>query len=180
MKNIVWVGVRLIDLRSALNALKELLLAPWWCMNEGTSLVFAFVDAKSAINDHTLLLTKSALEKIIKIIKPLLKIKLASSVVNRLAVSCLKMRALVNNVQISNILCQNTTIQLTSFNVVKIFKSEIFEKSRNSKELKLTLETMNKLKLTLEMQPARDPSNCIAMVEYKLHPLAGTGPNHNI
>ena len=156
----------------------ELLLAPWWCVNEGTSLVFAFVDANSATNDYGLLLTKSALEKkIINIIKPLLKNKLASSVVNRLAVSCLKMRALVNSMQILNILCQHTIIQLTALNVGTIFKSGIFEKSRNSKELKLTLEIMNRL--TLEMQPAGDPGNCIVMVEYKL-PLAGTGPNHNI
>ena len=94
------------------------------------------------------------------------------------------MRALVNSMQISNMLCQHTIIQLTALNVVKIFKSGIFEKfTRNSKELKLTLETMSKLKLTLEMQPARDPSNCIKTVvehvEYKL-PLAGTGPDHNI
>ena len=149
------------------------MLAPWWCVNEGTSLVFAFVDANSATNDYGLLLTKSAREKkIINIIKPLLKNKLASSVMNRLAVSCLKMRALENSMQISNILCQHTIIQLTALDVVKIFKSGIFEKfTRNSKELKLTLETMSKLKLTLEiMQPAGDPSNCI-VVEYKL-PLA--------
>ena len=145
-----------------------------------------FIDANTAINDYALLLTKSALEmeKIIKIIKPLLDNKFSSSVVNRLAVSCFKMRALVNSMQISNILCQHTTIQLTDLNVGTIFNNGNFVKfTRNSKELKytkLTLETMNKLKLTLEMQPARDPSNCITMVEYKLHPLAGTGPNHNI
>ena len=135
-------------------------------------MVFAFVDANSAINDYALLLTKSALEKkIINIIKPLLENKSASSVVNRLAVSCLKMRALVNSMQISNILCQHTIIQLMALDVVKIFKSGIFEKfTRNSRELKLTLETMSN-RLTLEMQPAGDPSNCIkvAVVEYKLH-----------
>ena len=63
----------------------ELLLAPWWCVNEGTaSWVFAFADVNSATNDHSVSLTKSAskLKKIIKIIKPLLKNKLASSVVN--------------------------------------------------------------------------------------------------
>ena len=159
------------------------MLAPWWCVNEGASLVFAFVDARSAINDYALLLTKSAMEKekIIKIIKPLLKNKPASSVVNRLAVSCLKMRALVNSMQILNILCQHAIIQLTALDVVKIFKSGIFEKfTKNSMELrhtKLTLEIMNKLKLTLEMQPAKDPSNCIeVVVEYKL-PLAGTRPS---
>ena len=145
-------------------------------MNDGTTNWFDFANAAS--NDQFVSLTKSALEKkIIKIIKPLLKNKLASSVVNRLAVSCLKMRALVNSMQISNILCQHTIIQLTALDVVKIFKSGIFEKfTRNSKELKytkLTLEIMNK-KLTLEMQLARDPSNCI-VVEYKL-PLAGTRP----
>ena len=52
------------------------------------------------------------------------------------------------------------------------FKNGIFE---NSVELKLTLETMNKLKLTLEMQPTKNPSNCIDVVEYQL-PLAGTRP----
>ena len=138
------------------------MLAPWWCVNEGTSLVFAFVDANSAINDYALLLTKSAMEKekIIKIIKPLLKNKLASSVVNRLAVSCFKMRALVNSMQISNILYQHTTIQITDLNVGTIFNNGIFEKfTRNSRELKLTLETMSKLhRLTLEMQPAGIPA----------------------
>ena len=137
-------------------------------MNEGTSLVFAFVDANSAINDYALLLTKSALkEKIIKIIK-------TSRIEKRLAVSCHKMRALVNSTQNSTILCQHTII-------CSLIPNGIFEKfTRNSLELKLTLETMSKLKLTLEMPLARDPSNCIkAVVEYKL-PLAGTGPNHNI
>ena len=68
-----------------------------------------------------------------------------------------------------------------ALNMLEIFKNEIFENSMELKHTKLTLEIMNKLKLTLEiMQPARDPSNCIeVVVEYKL-PLAGTGPNHNI
>ena len=166
----------------------ELLLAPWWCVNEGTSLVF--VNAKTAINDYGWLLTKSArkekiiiiIKKIINIIKPLLNNKFLWSVVNRLAVSCSKMRALVNSMQISNILYQHTTIQFTGLNVGTIFNNGIFEKfTRNSRELKLTLETMSN-RLTLEMQPAGDPSNCIkvAIVEYKLHPLVVTGPNHNI
>ena len=145
------------------------MLAPWWCVNEGTSLVFAFVDANSAINDYSLLLTKLASklkEKIIKIIK-------TSGIGKRLAVSCHKMRALVNSTQNSTILCQHTIIR-------SLIPNGIFEKfTRNSMELrhtKLTLETMSKLdKLTLEiMQPAEDPSNCI-VVEYKL-PLAGTRP----
>ena len=108
-----------------------------------------FIDANTAINDYALLLTKSALEmeKIIKIIKPLLDNKFSSSVVKRLAVSCFKMRALVNSMQISNILCQHTIIQLTALDVIKIFKSEIFEKfTRNSMELKL-----RHTKLTLEI-----------------------------
>ena len=159
------------------------MLAPWWCVNEGTSLVF--VNANSATNDQVVCLTNQRWKKkIINIIKLLLDNKFSSSVVNRLVVSCSKMRALVNSMQISNILYQHTTIQITDLNVGTIFNNGNFVKfTRNSKELKytkLTLETMNKLKLTLEMQPARDPSNCIAMVEYKLHPLAVTGPNHNI
>ena len=81
-------------------------------------------------------------------------------------------------------MCQHTVIQRSILSASRERQNEIFENIiENSMELKytkLTLETMNKLKLTLEMQPARDPSNCIAMVEYKLHPLAGTGPNHNI
>ena len=92
------------------------------------------------------------------------------------------MCALVNNMRNSTILCQYTIIRLLTPNVSRERQSGIFEKhTKNSMELKLTLETMSKLdKLTLEMQPARDPSNCIkAVVEYKL-PLAGTGPNHNI
>ena len=157
------------------------MLAPWCCVNEGTSSVF--VNARTATNDYGWLLTKSArkekiiiiIKKIINIIKLLLDNKFSSSVVNRLAVSCSKMCALVNSMQISNILYQHTTIQFTGLNVGTIFNNGNFVKfTRNSKELKytkLTLETMNKLKLTLEMQPARDPSNCIAMVEYKL-PLA--------
>ena len=158
----------------------ELLLAPWWCVNKRTTNWFDFV-ANAASNDQFMSLTSSALEKkIINIIKPLLKNKPASSVVNQLAVSCLKMRALVNSMQISNILCQHTIIQLTALNVGTIFKSGIFEKfTRNSKELKhtkLTLEIMNK-KLTLEMQLARDPSNCI-VIEYKL-PWPAQGPNQS-
>ena len=163
------------------------MLAPWWCVNEGTTgyvfgWVFAFANEKSATNDQLLSLTKSDSEISEK--KTLLEIKSTSSIVNQLAVNCYKMRALVNNTQNLNILCQHTIIQRTALDVIKIFKSEIFEKfTKNSMELrhtKLTLEIMNKLKLTLEMQPARDPSNCIkAVVEYKL-PLAGTGPNHNI
>ena len=147
------------------------MLAPWWCVNEGTTNWFVFANAT---NDQFVSLTKSALklkEKIIKIIK-------TSGIRKRLAVSCHKMRALVNSTQNSTILCQHTII-------CSLIPNGIFEKfTRNSLELKLTLETMSKLdKLTLEMQPARDPSNCIKTVvehvEYKL-PLAGTGPNHNI
>ena len=152
------------------------MLAPWWCVNEGTSLVFAFVDARSAINDYALLLTKSARkEKIIIIIKKIIIIIKTSRIEKWMAVSCHKMRALVNSMQNSTILYQHIIIH-------SLTPNGIFEKfTRNSKELKytkLTLEIMNKL--TLEMQSARDPSNCITMVEYKLHPLAGTGPNHNI
>ena len=145
------------------------MLAPWYCVNEGTSLVF--VNANSATNDQVVCLTKSARkEKIIIIIK-------TSRIEERLAVSCHKMRALVNSTQNSTILCQHTIIR-------SLIPNGIFEKfTKNSMELrhtKLTLEIMSKLKLTLEMQLARDPSNCIkAVVEYKL-PLAGTGPNHNI
>ena len=129
-------------------------------------MVFAFVVANTAINDYALLLTKSALKKkIIKIIK-------TSRIEKRLAVSCHKMRALVNSTQNSTILCQHIIIR-------SLIPNGIFEKfTKNSMELrhtKLTLEIMNKLKLTLEMQPAKDPNNCIA-VEYEL-PLAGTRPS---
>ena len=131
-------------------------------------MVFAFVDANSAINDYALLLTKSAskLKKIIKIIK-------TSGIGKRLAVSCHKMRALVNSTQNSTILCQHIIIR-------SLIPNGIFEKfTRNSKELKLTLKTMSKLdRLTLEMQLAGEPSNCIkvAAVEYKLHFLGRHRP----
>ena len=148
------------------------MLAPWWCVNERTTNWFDFANAAS--NDQFVSLTKSALKKkIIKIIKTLLKNKPASSIASRLAVNCSKMRVLVNSIQILNILYQHTIIQLTKLDVTKIFKSEIFE---NSMELKLTLEIMNK-KLTLEMQLARDPSNCI-VIEYKL-PWPAQGPNQS-
>ena len=147
------------------------MLAPWWCVNEGASLVF--VNAKTATNDYGWLLTKSARkEEIIIIIKKIIIIIKTSRIEKRLAVSCHKMRALVNSTQNSTILYQHIIIR-------SLTPNGIFEKfTRNSKELKLTLEIMNKL--TLEMQSAKDPSNCIAMVEYKLHPLADTGPTYNI
>ena len=165
----------------------ELLLAPWWCVNEGTtSWVFAFADANSATNDQLVSLTKSAskLKKIINIIKKSWKIVETLGIENRLAVSCHKMRALVNNTRNSTILCQHMIIRLSTPNVSREHQSEIFENFmnfiKNSMELrhtKLSLEIMSKLdKLTLEiMQPARDPSNCIDVVEYQL-PLAGTRP----
>ena len=90
-----------------------------------------------------------------------------------MAVSCYKMLMLLNSAQKTHTLSQHTNIQHTSLDTSENFKNGIFE---NSTELKLTLETMNKLnKLTLEMQLARDPSNCIGIVEYQL-PLAGTRP----
>ena len=142
-----------------------MLLAPWCCVNEGTNLVF--VNARTAINDYGWLLTKSAMEKekIIIIIKKIIIIIKTSRIEKRLAVSCHKMRALVNSTQNSTILYQHIIIR-------SLTPNGIFEKfTRNSRELKLTLETMSKLKLTLEiMQLAGDPSNCI-VVEYKL-PLA--------
>ena len=95
--------------------------------------------------------------------------------------NCYKVRALVNNTQNTTILCQYTVIQLLTPSASRERQNEIFENIiKNSMELrytKLTLEIMNKLKLTLEMQPAKDPSNCIeVVVEYKL-PLAGTRPS---
>ena len=125
-----------------------------------------FVNARTATNDYGWLLTKSARkEEIIIIIKKIIIIIKTSRIEKWLAVSCYKMRALVNSTQNSTILYQHIIIR-------SLTPNGIFEKSRNSKELKytkLTLEIMNKLTLEI-MQPAGNPSNCTA-VEYEL-PLA--------
>ena len=136
-----------------------MLLAPW-CVNERTSVFAIFAVAKSAINDHTLSLTKSSSE-IMKITTSW-KIKETSRIVYQLAVNCCKMWTLLNSARNAHILFQHTNIQPTIPDVSGELQNEnIFENSIKLKcNTKLTLEIMNKLTLEMMMQPARDPSNC--------------------
>ena len=151
------------------------MLAPWWCVNERTT-GWVFANAKSATNDQSLSLINSDSEILKK--KTSLEIKSTSSIINQLAVNCYKMKLLPKSAQNSHILSQFTNIQSMVLDASgELQNGNIFENSIKLKYItKLTLETMNKLnKLTLEMQPAKDPSNCTGVAEYQL-PLAGTMP----
>ena len=156
-------------------------MAPWWCVNEGAEVLvneLAFESAKSATNDCSLPLTKSSSKiDFFAKIKTFWRSGGTSRIKYRLAVNCYKMRSVLKSSQNSHTLFQYTIIQPLILNAPRECQSEIFENSIKLKyNTKLTLETMNKLKLTLEMQLAKDPSNFIdVVVEYQL-PLAGTRP----
>ena len=150
------------------------MLAPWWCVNEGTT-GCVFATAKSAANDHTLSLTKSG-SKITKIVSSL-KNQEASRTNHQRPRKWHIIQTLQKCAQFGLSMYHHLNIQSLILDASEKFKNGIFKNSIKLKyNTKLTLETMNKLnKLTLEMQPAKDHSNCVRVVECQL-PLAGTRP----
>ena len=151
----------------------ELLLSPWWCVNEGARLA-AFESAKSATNDCSLPLIKIA-SKITKITTHW-KNRDSSSALNQSTLECVILTTLVKCARFHDKMTHISVPQARMFDGAQSLQNEnfkFFTKINTSNLLKcLCTPAFSIPLLSLEMTTTTDT---VQLAEHGL-PLAGTTP----